>query len=59
MLRYTYATRCIEAGMSAIFLQRLLGHTDIQTTLNAYTSVFNKFEEDELQKSVDYITKIK
>ena len=59
MLRHTYATRCIEAGISAVVLQRLLGHTDIQTTLNTYTSVFNKFKEDELQKFENYIAKIK
>mgnify|MGYP004526898889 CR=1 FL=1 len=56
MLRHTYATRCIEAGMSAVVLSKLLGHSKIEITLDTYTSVFNKFKEDEIQKYTDYIT---
>lgn len=50
MLRHTFATRCIESGMSAPVLQKKLGHTDIQTTINTYTDVFDAFEDkqDEL-----------
>lgn len=55
MLRHTYATRCIESGMSAVVLQKLLGHKDIETTLNTYTSVFNKFKDDELVKFQNYM----
>lgn len=58
MLRHTYATRCIESGMNATVLSKLLGHADIQTTLNTYTSVFNKFKEDEIQKYLDYISQL-
>ena len=58
MLRHTYATRCIESGMSAVVLSKLLGHADIETTLNTYTSVFNKFKEDEVQKYLDYISQL-
>lgn len=50
MLRHTYATRCIEAGISAKVLQKNLGHKKIQTTLDTYTSVFEKFNKDENQK---------
>ena len=53
-LRHTYGTRCIEAGMRAVALQRLMGHTDVSITLNTYTSVFNKYKEAELQKVNDY-----
>lgn len=55
MLRHTYATRCIEAGISPVVLQRLLGHKDIETTLNTYTSVFNRFKEDEVEKVNTYL----
>lgn len=55
MLRHTYATRCIESGMQAVVLQKLLGHKDIETTLNTYTSVFNKFKEDEIEKVNFYL----
>ena len=58
MLRHTYATRCIESGMSAVDLSKLLGHADIETTLNTYTSVFNKFKEDEIQKYLNYINQL-
>lgn len=53
-LRHTYGTRCIEAGMRAVALQRLMGHTDIGVTLNTYTSVFNKYKQTELNKVNDY-----
>ena len=49
-LRHTFATRCIESGVNAVVLQRLMGHTDISITLNTYTSVFNRFKENELEK---------
>lgn len=58
MLRHTYATRCIESGMSAVVLSKLLGHVDIDTTLNTYTSVFDKFKDDEIQKYLDYISQL-
>ena len=53
-LRHTYGTRCVEAGMRAVALQRLMGHKDVSVTLNTYTSVFNKYKESELQKVNDY-----
>jgi len=53
-LRHTYGTRCIEAGMRPVALQRLMGHTDISVTLNTYTSIFNKFKEEELNKVNEY-----
>ena len=53
-LRHTYGTRCVEAGMRAVALQRLMGHTDVSVTLNTYTSVFNKYKEAELEKVNEY-----
>ena len=32
-LRHTYATRCIEAGMPAVVLQKILGHSRVEITL--------------------------
>lgn len=53
-LRHTYGTRCVEAGMRAVALQRLMGHQDVSVTLNTYTSIFNKYKESEINKVNDY-----
>ena len=53
-LRHTFATRCIEAGMRAVALQRLMGHSSVSITLNTYTSVFNKYKNSELEKVNNY-----
>ena len=55
MLRHTFATRCIESGMNATVLSKLLGHADIETTLNTYKSVFNKFKDNEIEKYLTYL----
>lgn len=57
MLRHTYATRCIEAGIPAEVLQKLLGHKDIQTTINTYTTIFDKFKNEQVDIYVEYIEK--
>ena len=53
MLRHTFATRCIESGMNALVLSKILGHKNIEITLNVYTSVFNKFTIEEVNKIND------
>lgn len=53
-LRHTFGTRCIEAGMRAVALQKLMGHSDVSVTLNVYTDVFNKYKESELEKVNNY-----
>lgn len=58
MLRHTYATRCIEAGVPAEVLQRLLGHKSISITINTYTTIFNKFKENALENYINYIKNI-
>lgn len=59
MLRHTYATRCIEAGVNIKVLQKKLGHKNIQTTLDVYASVFDKFENQEDDKIIKYLEKNK
>ena len=54
MFRHTYATRCIEAGINIKVLQKKLGHKNIQTTLDTYASVFDKFEGQEDDKLLKY-----
>lgn len=55
MLRHTFATRCIESGMHATVLQKILGHTDIKTTLGTYTDVFAEFERKNTDNSYKYL----
>lgn len=53
-LRHTYGTRCIEAGVAPVVVQRLMGHKDVGVTLNTYTSVFDKFKAQEIDKVNQY-----
>lgn len=53
-LRKTYATRLFENGVPPKTVQTLLGHADIQTTLNIYTEVM----DTEKQKAVDTLNNI-
>ena len=58
MLRHTYATRSIESGMPAEVLQKLLGHKNISTTINTYTTIFDKFKNEEVLKSINKISQM-
>ena len=58
MLRHTFATRCIEAGMSAVVLSKILGHKNIQVTLNTYTDVFDKYRKEEMMKVDEYFSQL-
>lgn len=53
-LRHTYGTRCIEAGILPVVTQRLMGHKNISVTLDTYTSIFNRFKLEELDKVNKY-----
>ena len=57
MLRHTFATRCIESGMPAVVLQKILGHANVATTLNVYCEVFDKFKKEHLDQSLEYLEK--
>lgn len=51
ILRHTFATRCIEAGMKPKTLQKILGHSNIGITMNLYVTT----TEDEKQKEIERV----
>lgn len=55
MLRHTFATRCIEAGVELPVLQALMGHANIQTTIDEYGDIFKYLEISNHKKYVNYI----
>ena len=57
MLRHTFATRCIEAGMPANVLSKMMGHADIRTTLEVYCDVFANYEKQHADRTYEYLEK--
>ena len=53
-LRHTYITRCVESGMNAKVLMKLVGHKDIDTTLGIYTTVYEDYTKSEMNKIQNY-----
>lgn len=51
ILRHTFATRCIEAGMKPKTLQKILGHSNIGITMNLYVHI----TEDEKKKEIELV----
>ena len=49
-LRHTFATRCLENGISLNTIRKWLGHSNVSTTANIYTHVTTAFELDEVKK---------
>ena len=51
VLRHTFATRCIEAGMKPKTLQTILGHSNIGITMNLYVHT----TEEQKHKEIDLV----
>lgn len=51
VLSHTFATRCIEGGMTPKTLQKILGHSNIGITMNLYVHI----TEEEKQKEIDLV----
>lgn len=57
-LRHTFATRCVEAGISFKAIQGFMGHADIQTTLDTYAELQDGFKYTEMDRLDQYLDKI-
>lgn len=49
-LRHTFATRCLECGISIKVLQLWLGHSRLETTSSIYIHVLDSFNRSEAEK---------
>ena len=54
-LRYTFATRCIEAGVKPVVLKNWLGHTNIHITLDTYADVYGSLNSASLDTLEKYL----
>lgn len=56
--RHAFATKCIEAGMRPKTLQMILGHSNINLTMNLYVHSSTQSQQNELEKIEDMIAVI-
>lgn len=55
VLRHTYATRLMEAGVNIKFVQSQMGHSEIQTTLDIYVTPSDEFKRMQIAPFEDYM----
>jgi integrase len=53
VLRHTFATRALEAGISVKVVSQILGHSSIQITLDTYSHVLAELQEEAMQIITD------
>ena len=58
VLRHTFATRCIEAGIKPKTLQTILGHSNIGITMNLYVHTTEDEKHREMNLFEDYLSAI-
>ena len=52
VLRHTFATRAIEAGMQPQTLKTILGHSSLAMTMDLYGHVLPTTKQEEMEKIV-------
>lgn len=57
-LRHTYATNLVLSGVDIITAKSLLGHANVQTTLDIYTHVNEKHQKKNINKLNKFMSKI-
>lgn len=55
ILRHTFATRQVEAGINLKVIQETLGHSDIATTMNIYADASEELKRNEFDKLQKYL----
>lgn len=55
ILRHTFATRLCESGVNIKVIQNVLGHADIDTTMNIYVDVTRELKNKEMLSFSEYI----
>ena len=54
-LRHTYATILYDAGVDVLTAQKLLGHSDVKTTLGIYTHLSAQKEQHDIAKLNEFL----
>lgn len=53
-LRHTFATRCLMMGMDIKTLSEILGHADVQTTLNYYCHTTLEYKREQMNLLIPF-----
>lgn len=54
-LRHSYATRLFESNIQIKTVQKLMGHSEIETTLNIYTHVMSDIKEEAAERINNFL----
>lgn len=52
--RHTFATRCFQKGLEPLFIMKIMGHTNYETTLR-YTHLLASTNEQEINKAGSFV----
>ena len=58
-LRHTFCTRLIESGMNIKAIQEIMGHADIETTMDIYAEATKDLKKSEMTKFDDFFRSMK